>query len=161
MWLKLNLNGLKFDLKIDDYSPNQMLEGKWANLSFSFEFQNIIHYSQNQSESLLCYEIDKLVFCIEKLLNNKIAKRTKLEGIEPDFTFIFNPKNHNKQIDINMEMKVALWNEGLSDNSIIATFDRDNIEILYLYLSLVTNKVNSNDLRIRKLIEKGIIYTKI
>ena len=161
MWLKLNLNGLKFDLKIDEYSPNQMLEGKWANISFSFEFQNIIHYSQNQSESLLCYEIDNLVFCIEKLLNNKIAKRTKLEGIEPDFTFIFNPKNHDKQIDINMEMKVALWNEGFSANSIITTFDRDNIEKLYLYLSLVTNKVDSNDLRIRKLIEKGIIYTKI
>ncbi len=38
---------------------------------------------------------------------------------------------------------------------------KTEIEQLYLYLSLITGKIEPDDLRIKKLIEKGIIYGDI
>ena len=46
MWIKLDLEGLKLELKIENYIPKQTIDGTWANVSFNFEFQDIIKYSQ-------------------------------------------------------------------------------------------------------------------
>lgn len=160
MWLKLDVEGLKFELKIEDYIPNQTIDGKWANVSFDFEFQNIIKYSRSHNELLMCFEIDELICHIKNLLEDKIEEPEILEEIEPDFTFIFNPKDKQKS-GIDMEMKVRLWDGGLTCNYFSTTFGRDEIEQLYLYLSLITNKIEKDDLRIKKLIEKGIIYGEL
>ena len=160
MWIRLDLEGLKFELKIEDYLPNQTLDGKWSNVSFNFEFQNIIKYSQNRSENMLCYEIDELILNMEDLLNDRLIERKVVEEIEPDFTFIFNPKDEQKK-GIDMEMKVRLWDGGLTCNYFATTFGREEIEQLLLYLSLITGKIESEDLRIKKLIENGIIYGEL
>jgi len=85
-------------------------------------------------------------------------EREEYGCIEPDFTFIFTPKDLNMSIDISMELRVNLWNEGLTCNYFSTTFSRKKIEQLYLYLSLITNKIEKNDYRIISLIENGIIY---
>jgi len=43
MWIKLDLEGLKLELKIENYIPKQTIDGTWANVSFNFEFQDIIN----------------------------------------------------------------------------------------------------------------------
>ena len=156
MWLKLDLEGLRFDLNIEDYIPNQTIDGKWASVSSKFEFQDIIKYTKDKSEDLMCYEIDELICHIEDLLNNKITEKQILEEIEPDLIFILNPKE--KDIDINIEMKVNLWHGGLTYNYFSTTFIREDIEKLYLYLSLISHKIEKDDIRIKELIKEGILY---
>ena len=82
MWIRLDLEGLKFELKIEDYLPNQTLDGKWSNVSFNFEFQNIIKYSQNRSENMLCYEIDELIlkYIYDIFISNNEFKELKLNN---------------------------------------------------------------------------------
>lgn len=158
MWVKFDIEGLKFELKVENYISNQTIDEAWANVSFNFEFQNIIKYSKDSSENLLCREIDDLMLVLEDLLDNKLNEREEFGCIEPDFTFVFNPKGVNGSIDITMELQVNLWYGGLTCNYFSTTFCREEIEQLYLYLSLITNKIEKDDYRIISLIEKGILY---
>ena len=156
MWFKLNLEGLVFNFKVENYKQNQDIDYEWTDVSFNFKFQNIINYSINKSELLESSEIDHLVNILEDLLNNKLNSIINFECIEPDFTFIFNPDSSDGM----MELKVNLWNEGLTYNYFSTTFGRKEVEQLYLYLCLITNKLNYNDNKIKQLIDDGVIYSE-
>lgn len=171
MWFKIDLDGMTFELKIKNYMPNQTLDGSWAKVSYYFKFHDVINYSADNCELLLNCEIDDIRDYIEKLLNDKLNKKINYECIEPDFNFIFNPKYDlsndpsyvylqpgTEIVDIDMELKVNLWNGGLTTNYFSTTFGRREIEQLYLYLSLITRKIKIEDLRVKKLIDSGIIY---
>ena len=60
-----------------------------------------------------------------------------------------------------MKLKVNLWNEGLTCNYFSTTFNKEEIEIFYLYLSLITNKISKDNDKINNLITAGIIYKDI
>ena len=60
-----------------------------------------------------------------------------------------------------MKLKVNLWNEGLTCNYFSTTFNKEEIEIFYLYLSLITNKISKDNDKINNLITEGIIYKDI
>lgn len=56
-----------------------------------------------------------------------------------------------------MKLKVNLWNKGLTCNYFSTSFDREEIEVFYLYLSLITNQTSKEDDKINNLIKEGII----
>lgn len=171
MWVKFDLQGMKFEFKVEKHIPNQTIDGKWAEISFGFKFKNIIKYSTYKNEVLLSSEVDDIRDYMEKLLEDKLDKEVFYKCIEPDFEFIFSPKydvrndpdviwvkSGNEIRDIEMKLKVNLWNDGLTCNYFSTSFARDEIEIFYLYLSLIINKIYKNDDRINKLLKTGIIY---
>ena len=45
MWVKFDLQGMKLKFKVEKYIPNQTIDGEWTEISFSFEFQDVIKYS--------------------------------------------------------------------------------------------------------------------
>lgn len=174
MWIKFNLDGMDFNLKIENYEPNQTFDGKWVQVSFDFEFKDIIKYKKEKTEILLCAEIDEIRKYLYDLLNDKFIYKEHYECIEPDFEFFFYPKydiKNNKNlifikssstsvVDIGFELKVNLWNECLSCNNFSTFWERNDIEKLYLYLSLITKKILISDERIIKLIDSKVIYNK-
>lgn len=171
MWIKFDLEGMRFDLKIDGYRPNQDLDGEWTNVSFSFKFHNIIDYKIYNAEILLSCEVDSIIDDIKDLLDDKLEKSEEYEPCEPDLTFIFNPKydiRNNPNVtyvapgceiqDINIELRVNLWDGGLTSNYFSMTLDRKDIEKLYTYLCYVTKKINRDNPKVVELMNKGIIY---
>lgn len=171
MWIRFNLEEMIFELKIENYEPNQTVNGSWTKVSFNFKFENIINYSTENNEILLCCEIDELRDKFFNLLNDKLTEKVYYSCLEPDFEFILRPKfdvrNNpnliyvkpgNEIIDIDMELRVNLWNNGLTCNYFSTSFYREEINNLYLYFSLISNKISLNDEKIKKLIDLGIIY---
>ena len=146
MWVKFDLQGMKLKFKVEKYIPNQTIDGEWT-------------------------EIDDIRNFMEKLLDDKLEEEVNYKCIEPDFEFTFSPKydvrndpdviwvkSGNEIRDIEMKLKVNLWNEGLTCNYFSTTFNKEEIEIFYLYLSLITNKISKDNDKINNLITEGIIY---
>ena len=143
MWVKFDLQGMKLKFKVEKYIPNQTIDGEWTEISFSFEFQDVIKYSTSKNEVLLCSEVDDIRNFMEKLLDDKLEEEVNYKCIEPDFEFTFSPKydvrndpdviwvkSGNEIRDIEMKLKVNLWNEGLTCNYFSTTFNKEEIEIL-------------------------------
>ena len=95
MWVKFDLQGMKLKFKVEKYIPNQTINGKWAEISFSFEFQDVIKYSTSKNEVLLSSEVDHIRDYMEKLLEDKLDKEVIYKCIEPDFEFTFRPKRRS------------------------------------------------------------------
>lgn len=74
MWVKFDLQGMKLKFKVEKYIPNQIIDGEWAEISFSFEFQDVIKYSTSKNEVLLCSEVDDIRNFMEKLLDDKLEE---------------------------------------------------------------------------------------
>ena len=153
MFLKLFLDGLELQLKIDNYNSN---DNEWAKTSLFLKFQNIINYELDNKEMLLCSEIDELRDCLYKLINNEYSEIEELEFEEPDLEFNLYPSN--EILDISMDLQINLWDNGLTCNNISTTFSKTDIEALYYYLLLVTNKIDKDSENIQKLIKDGVIY---
>ena len=174
MWIKLDLDGMRVEFEINNYKANQNLDGNWTKVSYNYNFKDVIKYSSQDAEILLSCEIDELRDDLEKLLNDELTDIKKIDCIEPDLEFELHPKfdlrNDSKLIcaksgkeivDIYMELKVNLWNSELTSNYFSTTFSRDAIEYLFIYLSLITKKINKDDSRVLRLLETGILYGNI
>ena len=136
MWIKFDLEGMKFELNIDKYYPNQNLDGKWTEVTCNFEFSNVIKYKISHDEILLCCEVDEIRNSLERLLNNELNEIKEFQPCEPDLTFIFNP----------------------TDNYFSMTLYREDIDNLYTYLCYVTKKFDKDNPKVQELINSGIIY---
>lgn len=174
MWIKLDLDGMRVEFEIDNYKANQNLDGNWTNFSYNYSFRDIIKYNFQNAEILLSCEIDELRDVLEKLLNDELTDIKKINFIEPDLEFELHPKfdirndsnlmcvkSEKEKVDIYMELKVNLWDGGLTSNYFSTTFSRNEIEYLFVYLSLITKKISKDDSRVLKLIENGILYGNI
>lgn len=168
MWIKFDLEGMEVEFKINGYNRNP---DDWANVSFSFKFYDVINYTKNNEELLLCSEVDMFRDKLEKLLNDELTEKEEIEFIEPDFEFVLQPKSdksHEPSVvygelgteigGIFLDMKINLWSGGLTNNYFSTTFGKDEIEELYIYLLLVTKKITMDDERVVELINKGILY---
>lgn len=155
MWIKLNIDGMIFKLKIEDYKPNQDTNGNFVKASYSFIFKDIIKYEKERDEVLLSSEIDILIKHLRELLDDEMKDIVSYDCIEPDFEFIFNPKYDD--IDIDMELRVYLYNPMLTCNYFSVLFNRTQIEQLYTYLSLITKRINREDEKVKQLLKEGII----
>ena len=171
MWIKFDLQGMSLNLKIEGYKPHQDVDGAWTKDSFNFRFQDTISYKKDDYEAILSCEIDDIIKYLKDLLDDKLEKVEEYTCIEPDFEFVFSPKFDRRNdpnclyvrpgceiIDIDLQLKVNLWDDGLTDNYFSTTFVRDEIEQLYLYLLLISDRIKIDDERVQNLINKGIIY---
>ena len=141
MWLKLDLSGIAFQLRIQQYeksNPEDMFS-KWCKVDLSFESKEGLSYHFEDEETLLPFEVEELQERIGELLKGNLEEPTVMECIEPDFEFHFFPKDDEEELDEYMELIIALWGEGgLSDNRLLLIFEKDNLEKLLAYLKEIT-----------------------
>lgn len=172
MRLKIDLNGIMLCLKIRGYTPSTQddWDSQWCNVDFSFSSGNWLDYHRENDEVLLSCEVETLADSIEKLLNDQIDKVTEISCIEPDFNFILHPKRDLREdpkytyvregyeiADIYMEWTVTFWNEGLTDNYLSVTLDREDMKVLLAYLKYVIGKFAARDPEISDLIQRDFL----
>lgn len=172
MWLKINLDGIAFHLRISDYKKStDNWEDEWSRVDLTLQSSKWLDYQIVNDEILLMCEIETLRDNIKNLLSAKVDKIKRVECVEPDLTFVFFPqydlRDDSKYIyvapgheivDIHMELEVAFWNEGLTANRLVLFFNRENLDRLLSYLDLVTKQLDIQDKQVMELIENGIIY---
>lgn len=152
MWFEIDASGIKIKLQINGYKPTnkENWDSEWCRCDFLFTSGDWLNYHKENDEVLLCSEIDELAETLTELLDNKILEEREILCIEPDFIFKLYPETDlrdNPQYtyiqpgyeiqDIYLEWRIYFWYEGLTDNYLTITFNRDKIEIFRDYLVLV------------------------
>ena len=175
MWLKLDLEGIMFHFRIRDYKKSsQEWEGEWSREDLILQSKEWLNYQISDDELLLMCEVEELCTKIESLLADHIMSVETMECIEPDLTFVFHPKADLRDnpkytyvapgheiVDIDMELVVAFWDDGLTGNRLSMTLDRSALEKLLCYLKLVMGKNQSTNEDVQKLVSQGVIYGNI
>lgn len=172
MRLKIDLNGIVLRLKIKGYIPSthEDWDSQWCNVDFSFFSGNWLDYHCENDEVLLSCEVEILADSISKLLNDELSEITEISCIEPDFKFILHPKRDLRVdpkyiyvregceiADIYMELTITFWNEGLTDNYLSVTLDREDMSILLVYLNYIIGKSKANSREVENLIQSGFL----
>ena len=172
MRLKIDLNGIMLRLKIMGYTPSTQedWDSQWCDVDFSFSSGNWLDYHRENDEVLLSCEVEALAENIEKLLNDELNEITEISCIEPDFNFILHPKRDLREdpkytyiregyeiADIYMEWTVTFWNEGLTDNYLSVTLDREDMKILLVYLNYVVGKYATDSQEVEDLIRRDFL----
>ncbi len=152
MWLDMNVCGINVQLRIKGYkiSREEDWDSQWCKCDFVFRSGDWLNYHKEDDEVLLSREIEELEMSLTKLLNDELEEKSEFQCMEPDFCFILHPKRDLRKdpniiyvqkgyeiADIYMEWEVYFWDEGLTDNHLTVTFDRDEIILLRDYLSSV------------------------
>lgn len=155
MWFEIDASGIKIKLQINGYKPTnkENWDSEWCRCDFLFTSGDWLNYHKENDEVLLCSEIDELAETLTELLDNKILEEREILCIEPDFIFKLYPETDlrdNPQYtyiqpgyeiqDIYLEWRIYFWYEGLTDNYLTITFDRDKIESFIDYLVLVRSR---------------------
>jgi len=144
MPLNFNIDGINVYLKINNYrhSNKENWDSLWCNCDFMFNSGDWLNYHRENDEIFLCSEIEELESVFTMLLNGEISEDKELSFIEPDFVFNIYPIKdiQNSVSDILIEWRVYFWHEGLTDNYLSITLDRDEIIKLRDYLSSIIRK---------------------
>lgn len=154
MWISFNLDDMLFKLKIERLNNTN----DYLDISFEYQFKNIINYKKYNQKILLHNDIDIIKNKIKELLDNKLKNDDIYYCNEPDFNFEF---IGGKWLTIN----TYLWNNDerigqITNNKISITLELNDIRQLYLYLKLITNEIDLNDNEIKKLINNNTIYNE-
>lgn len=174
MWLKLNLDGIVLSFRVKRYikTDNSNWDTTWCRVDFCLESESWLKYEIRNDEILLASEVDSLIGMLKNLLSDHQTEQIEYECIEPDFSFVFNPKKDlsldpnyeyvspkHRFVDIDLQWKVFFWNDGLTDNYISVTLDRTEIEYLLVYLKVIAGDLSEeNDDIVKQLIQKNILY---
>lgn len=175
MWLKLDIDGIIFHFRISGYRKStEEWDGEWSREDLTLQSKSWLDYQISNDELLLMCEVEELHSKIEALLTDKMLSVETMECIEPDLTFVFQPKSDLRNdprytyvapgqeiVDIGMDLIIAFWNEELTSNRLTIAFDRSDLENLLCYLELVIGKKSENDEAVQKLIGEGTIYGEI
>ena len=172
MWLHLDLDGIESLFRIREYTKS--IPEKWDEqrcvIDLTLQSNSWLNY---QSSSILfACEVEEVRNKISDLLDDKIQVREQLSFVEPDFTFILNPKKDLREnpnyvyiapghefLDISADLRIHLWNGFMTANYFSLCFERNILESLLVYLQLVTNEIPKNDKSVQWLIEKDVIRT--
>ncbi|MBR5164075.1 MAG: hypothetical protein IKW87_00740 [Ruminococcus sp.] len=174
MQLYLDLDGIEFHFCITEYEksiPENLykLYDQWCIVKLSLHSESWLNY-QISSEILLSCEVEEIRDKISDLLEDKIQAQEVMEFIEPDFTFVLNPKKNLRNdskytyiahgheiVDIDADLQIHFWNDGLTANYLSLCFDRKDLECLLIYLRCITNEICQDDESVQKLIEDNVI----
>ena len=144
MPLNFNVDGINVYLKINNYrhSNKENWDSLWCNCDFMFNSGDWLNYHRENDEIFLCSEIEELESVFTMLLNGEISEDKEISFIEPDFVFNIYPIKdiQNSVSDVLIEWKIYFWHEGLTDNYLSITLDRDEIIKLRDYLSSIIRK---------------------
>lgn len=171
MWLKLDLNGIMFHLKINNYIKTNYSnwDDVWCTVDLCLESEPWLKY-HIQSDILLASEVDDLVNILEGILIGSYTEYTEFSFIEPDFCLCFHPNPDYNSLndlneyesrlnDISLEWRIFLWDGGLTNNYISVTFQRTYIKYLLTYLKVITGELSEeNNNEIKELVQKNILY---
>ena len=172
MRLKLDLNGIVVQVKINEYVPSnrKIWDDQWCYVDYSFTSGSWLNYVKKSDSVWLSCEVEELAKSLHKLLNDEIPERKIVDFIEPDFEFILQPKRDLRQdpqysyvaeghewADIYADWTVKFWNDGLTDNFLSVTLGREDIEVLALYLDLVIGKISASSTEVQQLIASGLL----
>lgn len=175
LWFRLDLEGIDLHFRISKYrkSTKENWDCEWCDVDLTLQSNRWLDYHINSAEVMLSNEIEMLRDTIDALLNDKLDEIDTLECIEPDFQFIFYPKQDvrkNPRVlyvkpgyeisDVDMDFAVTFWDrEGaLSANRLMLSFDRLDLERLLIYLQLVTGIISEDDEMVNKLVSEGCLY---
>ena len=157
MWLELDASGIEIKLRITGYAPSTKTDwdSQWCQCDFLFSSGAWLNYYKENDEVLLSCEVEELEEYLTKLLNNELLEVREIACIEPDFIFVLHPQLNRREDpkytyvqpgyeieDIYLEWKVFFWDDGLTDNHLVVTLDRDGIKELRDYLSLLIKKLD-------------------
>lgn len=174
MWLSLDLEGISFRFRIRNYrqySAEEIMNYEnWTRIDLSLQAGEWLNYHVTNDEIMMTNEIEDLRDHLGRLLTDGLTEEYRLELLEPDFVFVLHPKQdlrNNPEIvyirpgyeivDIDMDMEIAFWHEGLTANRLVLSFDREEIEKLWLYLRLITGTIDIQNTAIQALLEEVII----
>ena len=151
MWISFNLNGMLLKIKIENHNNSDYVE-----LSFVYQFKDIISYKKDNQKILQCKDIDTIKDRLKELLDNTLKKDDTYFCYEPDFNFEF---IGGKWLTVN----TYLWDNDnrtgqITNNKISITLGIKEIKQLYLYLKLITGEIDLKDNEIKQLIADNIIY---
>ena len=175
MWLKLDLDGINFQLKITNYTQHEdrsEYPEDWCNVSMKYQSGEWLDYVVDRQQLLLSDEVDDLQSALSRFLNDEFMNAEVLGFAEPDIKFILYPKRDvrddpnllyispeaNPIQDILMDLRVSFWNGGLTANYLSLCMDREDIEMLHKYLMLVTEKIDVDSEDIQKMISGGYLF---
>jgi len=177
MWLKLDIDGIIFHFRICGYRKStKEWDSEWSREDLTLQSKSWLNYQIVNDELLLMHEVEELHEKIESLLTDKIVSVETMECIEPDLTFVFQPKQDLRNdpkysyvapgyeiVDIGMELSIAFWNEGegLTANRLTIAFDRSDLEKMLCYLELIIGKKSQNDEMVQKMIKEGSLYGEV
>lgn len=155
MGFQIDAEGIIVDLCVKDYrkSTKDNWDDLWCRCDFSFRSGNWLNYQRSDDAILLSSEIDELESSLTQLINNEITDVKVIEPIEPDFKFVLYPQEDITKnpkcvyvkpgceiVDILLEWKVYFWEDGITDNHLSVTLDRDKITELRDYLRSIVNR---------------------
>lgn len=90
MNLYLDLDGIDFYFKIEDYYPSRKNKDYWCRVTLDLVSSKWLNYYEH-SKILLSYEVEDLRDKIKLLLNNELIEKLELDNVEPDLIFYFLP----------------------------------------------------------------------
>lgn len=172
MRLKIDLNGIMLRLKIKGFKTPEAetWDSQWCEVDYSFSSYGWLDYHRENDEVLLACEVEELADNIHKLLHDELDEITEVSCIEPDFNFILHPKRDKRNdphytyvregdeiIDIFMEWTVTFWHGGLTDNYLSVTLDREDMEILLVYLNYITDKYKADHPEVVELVNRDYL----
>ena len=173
MWFKLDLDGIVLQLRITGYKEPtvERWDCEWCRVDLTLQSGDWLDYHVGPTELLVAAEVKDLRDCIDALLTDRIEKPKELGFIEPDLEFQFTPKQDAREnprvlyvrpgseiVDIGMEMVVYFWNDGLTDNRLIVSFIREDLEKLLCYLQYVTGSISKDSTEVANLLAEGYMY---
>lgn len=155
MWLKLDLAGIDFRFRIKGYTKSlgEDWSDRWCGVDLTLESGKWLRYSIS-SDILLSCEVEEIRNKIFGFLQERQNKPEDITFIEPDLSFHIHPSGFTGYAS--MDLHVHLWDNGLTENYISISFDKDDLEKLCLYLQLVTGLITRNQKRVQQLLDKGI-----
>lgn len=174
MWLSLDLEGIGFRFRIRNYrqySAEEILNYEnWTRIDLSLQAGEWLNYHVTNDEIMMTNEIEDLRDHLELLLTDGLTEEYRLELLEPDFVFALHPKEDVRNnptivyvrpgheiVDIDVDMEIAFWHEGLTANRLILSFDREEINALWLYLCMISGTIDKQDSSIQALSVSGYL----
>lgn len=155
MWIKLDLDGIDFYLRINSYEKStENLYDHWCTVELTLESPDWLHHVIS-SDILLSFEVEEIRDIIRELLKGKHIQAEKITFVEPDLSFHIYPSETKEHADV--YLRIHLWNGYLTKNYISVHFDSLNLEKLYYYLQFITGEITKENDIIHQLIEADIL----
>lgn len=169
--LVMDIDGIELLFHIHEFYPSsrENWDDEWAKISFRVTSGEWLNYIINYQEIMMMCEIEQLRDILHKQLSNDLTEVYELECLEPDLTFRIIPLSDFREssktlsikedfeiIDIDLQIDISFWNEGLTANKLTLSLDRNEIENLACYLDVVTDcKVDAG--KLDSLYQTGIL----